>query len=104
MLTGYPFAGTPRVQRYFHHILWFYGPDCAQLPRPPHITFIHISGQKKADPNFGNVFGAMEEMKYIAGMVAGAKAMEDGTKRVGIIAPYPIAEVIRLSKRSRFGH
>ncbi len=63
----------------------------------PDITFIHISGQKRNDTNFGNVFGAMEEMKYLAGMIAGAKAAEDGSKRVGIIAPWPIAEVIRLS-------
>lgn len=81
----------------------FMDPTVTVAAEFPDITFIHISGQKKADPNFGNVFGAMEEMKYIAGMVAGAKAMEDGTKRVGIIAPYPIAEVIRLSNAAALG-
>jgi basic membrane protein A len=45
----------------------------------------------------------MEEMKYIAGMVAGAKAAEDGSNRVGIIAPFPIAEVIRLSNATALG-
>jgi basic membrane protein A len=69
----------------------------------PDTAFIHISGQKKNDANFGNVFGAMEEMKYLAGMVAGAKAAEDGSKRVGIIAPFPIAEVIRLSNAAALG-
>ncbi len=69
----------------------------------PETAFIHISGQKKNDTNFGNVFGAMEEMKYLAGMVAGAKAAEDGSKRVGIIAPFPIAEVIRLSNAAALG-
>lgn len=69
----------------------------------PETAFIHISGQKKNATNFGNVFGAMEEMKYLAGMVAGAKAAEDGSKRVGIIAPFPIAEVIRLSNASALG-
>lgn len=69
----------------------------------PDTAFIHISGQKKNGANFGNVFGAMEEMKYIAGMVAGAKAAEDGSKRVGIIAPFPIAEVIRLSNAAALG-
>lgn len=63
----------------------------------PDTVFIHISGQKKNDTNFGNVFGAMEEMKYLAGMIAGARASDDGSNRVGIIAPWPIAEVIRLS-------
>ncbi len=69
----------------------------------PDTAFIHLSGQKKNDTNFGNVFGAMEEMKYLAGMVAGAKAAEDGSNRVGIIAPFPIAEVIRLSNATALG-
>lgn len=69
----------------------------------PDTVFIHISGQKKNDTNFGNVFGAMEEMKYVAGMVAGARAAEDGSKQVGIIAPFPIAEVIRLSNAAALG-
>ncbi len=69
----------------------------------PDLTFIHVSGQKKNDSNFGNVFGAMEEMKYLAGMVAGARARDDGSNRVGIIAPWPIAEVIRLSNASALG-
>lgn len=69
----------------------------------PDTAFIHISGQKKNDSNFGNVFGAMEEMKYLAGMIAGARAKEDGSNRVGIIAPWPIAEVIRLSNAAALG-
>ncbi len=69
----------------------------------PDTAFIHISGQKKNDTNFGNVFGAMEEMKYLAGMAAGARAMEDGSNRVGIIAPFPIAEVVRLSNAAALG-
>ncbi len=69
----------------------------------PDTAFVHISGQKKNDTNFGNVFGAMEEMKYLAGMIAGAKAAEDGSNRVGIIAPFPIAEVIRLSNATALG-
>lgn len=69
----------------------------------PDVNFIHISGQKKNDTNFGNVFGAMEEMKYLAGMIAGAKAAEDGSNRVGIIAPWPIAEVIRLNNAAALG-
>ena len=69
----------------------------------PDTAFIHLTGQKKNDTNFGNVMGAMEEMKYIAGMVAGAKAAEDGSNRVGIIAPFPIAEVVRLSNASALG-
>jgi basic membrane protein A len=69
----------------------------------PDVNFVHISGQKKNDSNFGNVFGAMEEMKYLAGMIAGARAAEDGSNRVGIVAPWPIAEVIRLNNAAALG-
>ena len=40
----------------------------------PDQTFIHVSGYKSNMKNFGNLFGAMENMKYLAGMVAGARA------------------------------
>jgi basic membrane protein A len=69
----------------------------------PDVYFVHISGQKKNDSNFGNVCGAMEEMKYLAGMIAGARAAEDGSNRVGIVAPWPIAEVIRLNNAAALG-
>ncbi|MFZ0544493.1 MAG: BMP family ABC transporter substrate-binding protein [Candidatus Promineifilaceae bacterium] len=69
----------------------------------PDVNFVHISGQKRNDTNFGNVFGAMEEMKYLAGMIAGAKAAEDGSNRVGYVAPWPIAEVIRLGNAAALG-
>ncbi len=61
----------------------------------PDTFFVHVSGFKKADPNFANLFGAMESMKYLVGMIAGARAVEDGSTRIGYIAPFPIPEVIR---------
>ncbi|HMQ54324.1 MAG TPA: BMP family ABC transporter substrate-binding protein [Anaerolineae bacterium] len=69
----------------------------------PDTAFIHVTGQKKNDANFGNIMGSIEDMKYLAGMIAGAKAAEDGSNRVGIIAPFPIAEVIRLSNAAALG-
>ncbi len=69
----------------------------------PDIDFVHVSGQKKAAPNFANVFGALEEMQYLSGMAAGAKAQEDGSMRVGYIAPFPIAEVVRLANATALG-
>ena len=60
------------------------------------VKFIHISGFKKNNTNFGNLFGAMENMKYLAGMIVGERAKRDGNRKVGYIAPLPIAEVIRL--------
>lgn len=57
----------------------------------PDVQFVHISGYKTA-PNVSTVFGAMEEARYLSGMVAGA-ATETGV--LGYVAAFPIPEVIR---------
>jgi len=62
----------------------------------PNITYIHISGYKSNMDNFGNLFGAMEDMKYLAGMLAGARAKADGNPKLGYMATFPIPEEIRL--------
>lgn len=69
----------------------------------PKVKFLHISGFKKNDKNFGNLMGAMESMKYLAGMIAGARAKADGIPKIGYIAPFPIAEVIRLGNAIALG-
>ncbi len=69
----------------------------------PAVKIVHVSGFKKNDTNFGNLFGAMEQMKYLAGMIAGARAMEDGNPKIGYIAPFPIAEVVRLGNAVEMG-
>ncbi len=61
----------------------------------PDIYFVHVSGFKKNATNFANLFGGMESLKYLVGMIAGARAAADGSNRVGYVAPFPIAEVIR---------
>ena len=40
----------------------------------PDTMFIHLTGIKSNETNFGNLMGAMENMKYLAGMLAGARA------------------------------
>ena len=69
----------------------------------PKTKFLHITGFKSNDSNFGNLMGAMESMKYLAGMIAGARAKEDGQTKIGYIAPFPIAEVIRLINATALG-
>ncbi len=69
----------------------------------PEVNFVHVSGLKSNDSNFANLFGAMEDMKYLAGMIAGARAAEDGSNRIGYIAPFPIAEVIRHANAAALG-
>ncbi len=69
----------------------------------PDTYFVHISGYKKNDTNFANLYGAIETMKYPAGMIAGARAKADGATRIGYIAPFPIPEVIRLVNSAALG-
>ncbi len=69
----------------------------------PDVTYIHISGFKSNGENFGNLFGAMEVMKYFAGMLAGARAQMDGNLKVGYMATFPIPEEIRLGNAIALG-
>lgn len=69
----------------------------------PDIDFIHISGFKSNGDNFGNLFGAMENMKYLAGMLAGSRAKVDGNPRLGYIATFPIPEELRLGNAFALG-
>ncbi len=69
----------------------------------PDATFIHISGYKSNMTNFGNLFGAMEDMKYLAGMLAGARAKMDGTPKLGYMATFPIPEELRLGNAFMLG-
>jgi len=69
----------------------------------PDTTFIHISGYKSNNANFGNLFGAMEDMKYLAGMLAGSRAKADGNPKLGYMATFPIPEELRLGNAFMLG-
>jgi basic membrane protein A len=62
----------------------------------PDIGYVHISGYKSNMKNFGNMFGEMEVMKYLAGMLAGSRAKLDGNPKAGIMATFTIPEEFRL--------
>ena len=47
----------------------------------PDTTFLHLTGYKSNGTNFGNFFGAMEDFKYLAGMLAGSRARPTATRR-----------------------
>ena len=53
-------------------------------------VFLHFSGNKMNDTNFGNFFGAMEDARYLTGMVAGSMTK---TNKLGYVAAHPYAEV-----------
>lgn len=69
----------------------------------PDIAFVHISGYKSNMKNFGNLFGAMEDMKYLAGMLAGSRAKMDGNPKIGYMATFPIPEELRLGNAIALG-
>lgn len=69
----------------------------------PDVTYIHISGYKSNGKNFGNLFGAMENMKFLAGMLAGSRAKADGNPKLGYMATFPIPEEIRLGNAIALG-
>jgi basic membrane protein A and related proteins len=69
----------------------------------PDTTFIHISGYKSNNENFGNLFGAMEDMNYLAGMLAGSRAKADGNPKLGYMATFPIPEELRLGNAFMLG-
>ncbi len=69
----------------------------------PDITYIHVSGYKSNGKNFGNLFGAMESMKYLAGMLAGARAKADNNPKLGYMATFPIPEELRLGNAFALG-
>ena len=56
----------------------------------PDVTFLHFSGNKMNDTNFGNYFGAMEEPRYLSGVMAG---MMTETNQLGYVAAFPYTEV-----------
>lgn len=69
----------------------------------PDITYIHVSGYKTNGKNFGNLFGAMEDMKYLAGMLAGARAKADNSTKLGYMATFSIPEEVRLGNAFALG-
>ncbi len=69
----------------------------------PEITYLHLTGYKSNGKNFGNFFGAMENFKYLAGMLAGSRAKLDGNPKIGYMATFPIPEELRLGNAIMLG-
>ncbi len=69
----------------------------------PDVDIIHLTGFKSNEANFGNLMGAMEDMKYLAGMLAGSRAKMDGNPKLGYIATFPIPEELRLGNAFALG-
>ncbi len=81
-----------------------YGPTMEALAEEfPNVNWLHVSGYRSNGKNYGNLFGAMEDMKYLAGILAGERAKADGNPKLGYVAPWPLPEVIRLGNAFMLG-
>lgn len=81
-----------------------YAENMAQVAKEyPEITFINILGLKSSTPNFSTLYGAIENMSYLAGMLAGARVRQDGNSRIGYMATFPIPEQFRLIDATALG-
>jgi len=69
----------------------------------PNQTFLHLTGYKSNGKNFGNLMGAVEDMKYLAGMLAGSRANLDKNPKLGYMATFPIPEELRLGNAFMLG-
>jgi basic membrane protein A len=69
----------------------------------PNQTFLHLTGYKSNGKNFGNLMGAVEDMKYLAGMLAGSRAKLDKNPKLGYMATFPIPEELRLGNAFMLG-
>ena len=69
----------------------------------PTQTFLHLTGYKSNGKNYGNLMGAMEDMKYLAGMLAGSRATVDKNPKLGYMATFPIPEELRLGNAFMLG-
>lgn len=56
----------------------------------PDVKFLHFSGYKANDTNFDNYFGAMEQARYLSGIVAGLKTE---TNKIGFVGAFPLPEI-----------
>ncbi len=54
------------------------------------VKFLHFSGNKMNDTNFGNFFGAIEQPRYLSGMVAGSMTKSN---KLGYVGAFPYTEV-----------
>lgn len=69
----------------------FMDPTEALATEYPDVIFMHFSGYKMNDTNFGNYFGAMEESRYLSGIVAG---MKTESNKIGYVAAFPYTELL----------
>ena len=54
----------------------------------PEVIFSHGTGYKSNDTNFNNYFGRAYQARYLAGIAAGLKSLEEKNNNIGYVAAY----------------
>lgn len=54
----------------------------------PDVIFSHATGYMSNDTNFNNYFGRAYQARYLAGIAAGLKSLEEGNNNIGYVAAY----------------
>ncbi len=54
----------------------------------PDVVFSHATGYLSNDTNFNNYFGRIYQARYLAGIAAGLKSLEEGNNNIGYVAAY----------------
>ena len=54
----------------------------------PDVIFSHGTGYMANDTNFNNYFGRIYQARYLAGIAAGMKSLEEGNNNIGYVAAF----------------
>lgn len=54
----------------------------------PEVIFSHATGYKSNETNFNNYFGRIYQARYLAGVAAGLKSLEEGNNSIGYVSAY----------------
>ena len=60
----------------------------AKAEEYPDVVFSHGTGYLCNDTNFNNYFGRAYQARYLAGIAAGLKSLEEGNNNIGYVAAY----------------
>jgi len=69
----------------------------------PEVAYIQLSGFKPNPLNLAPMYGAMEEMMYLAGMLAGGRAKADENPKLGFLATMPVPDQFRMINAAALG-
>lgn len=76
----------------FTNSFGFMEPTAQAAEKYPNVKFMHCSGYKSNDTNFGNYFGRAYQARYLAGIAAGKATV---TNKIGYVAAKQLTECYR---------